>query len=86
MYYFTALLIAIIFILIVYIVVRERSYKPVGGLLVDISEDKTSARVGVALYKDYDILEISSRKYVVLEVDNSFKLSDYGVYPEDSES
>ena len=86
MYYFTALLIAIIFILVTYIVVHNRSYKPVGGLLVDIAKDKTSARIGVALYKKHDILEISSRKYVVLEVDNSFKLDEYGVYPEDLKS
>ena len=76
MNYFTALLFALLLIAITYIVVTNRMHKPVGGLLVDISEDQTSARVGVALYKDYDILTIANRKYVVLEVDTSFKISD----------
>ena len=76
MNYFTALLIVLLVIAITYIVVTNRMNKPVGGLLVDISEDQTSARVGVALYKDYDILTIAERKYIVLEVDTSFKISD----------
>lgn len=76
MNYFTALLIVLLVIAITYIVVTNRMNKPVGGLLVDISEDQTSARVGVALYKDYDILTIAERKYIVLEVDTSFKISE----------
>ena len=74
MYYFVAVLIALLIIAIIYVNVNKKLDKPVGGLLINVSPDGET-RVGVALYKGETINDILTRKYVILEVDTHIDMS-----------
>lgn len=75
MNYFDAILIAVLVCLVTYINVTRRNSKPVGGLLINVDPNNpANTYVGVA-FKDVDVLnDISTRKYVVLEVNTNFNL------------
>ena len=57
-----------------YLVVHQRMYKPIGGLL--ISKTDEGYNIGVGLYTGYYIEDALAKKYVVLEVDTNFNFLD----------
>lgn len=65
---FAAILVVLLTMALVYIFTSQRMRKPVGNILIDISEDGLTARVAFVIYGDHDISELVKRDYIVLNV------------------
>ena len=69
------------FILLYFLFNKKKTEKPVGGFLVNLDEDGSSARIGVALYKTTNINDILQKDTITLKVDSNI---DFFNYYEDS--